>query len=52
MISLVTLHLTVEQAAPELVDLIFQAWILAICLAIFSAISLAAVPEEAHPMDR
>ena len=38
--------------APELVDLIFQAWILAICLAIFSAISLAAVPEEAHPMDR
>ena len=47
-----TLHLTVEQAAPELVDLIFQAWILAICLAIFSAISLAAVPEEAHPMDR
>ena len=41
-----------DTAAPELVDLIFQAWILAICLAIFSAISLAAVPEEAHPMDR
>ena len=51
-LSLATLHLTAEQAVPEPVDLISQAWISVICLVTFSVISLVAVPEEAHPTVR
>ena len=51
MISLVMLHLKVEQVVPEdltLVDLISETFLVAVDLAIFLVISLAAEAEAAQ----